>query len=115
LHVAAPTLLVLGCKSFDQLCATKLDLSTTLANRLVDVASAMTRDEAIGMGQAKAMAFVDLAAATPEDAGTCCRRFRLQVAAPSPYRTLRRRSRARAATGIAVPWGLRTARTNAKK
>jgi hypothetical protein len=60
-------LLVLGCKSFDQLCTTKLDLSTTLANRLVDVASAMTRDEAIGMGQAKAMAFVDLAAATPED------------------------------------------------
>jgi hypothetical protein len=39
-------LLVLGCKSFGQLCATKLDRSTTLANRLVDVASAMTRDEA---------------------------------------------------------------------
>lgn len=60
-------LLVLGCRSFDQLCGEKLDLSTTLANRLVEVASRMSRDEAIGVGQAKAMALVDLAAATPAD------------------------------------------------
>jgi hypothetical protein len=57
-------LLVLGCRSFDQLCSEKLDLSTTLGNRLVEVVSSMTRDDAIGMGQTKAMAFVALAAAS---------------------------------------------------
>jgi len=60
-------LLVLGCRSFDQLCNDTLDLSTTLASRLVEVASRMSRDEAIGVGQAKAMAFVDLADATSAD------------------------------------------------
>lgn len=53
--------------TFDVLCKTHLGLSTSLAEKLVHVASTMTREQAIAMGQSKAIAMAAVAAATPED------------------------------------------------
>lgn len=57
----------LGQKSFAQLCEKTLSLSVTFAEQLIGVVARMTRDQAIAMGQTRAIAMVDLAAATPED------------------------------------------------
>ncbi len=54
-----------GRKSFDELCRRDCRISTALGESLVKVAAQMTRSHAIGVGQTKAIALVDLAAATP--------------------------------------------------
>jgi hypothetical protein len=59
-------LLALGCKTFSELCARHLGLSQEVASRLVEIVQSMTREEAIGVGQSRAMALVDLAKATPD-------------------------------------------------
>lgn len=55
----------LGMKSFAELCESKLGISVSLAAQLVDVVKSMTREEAVAMGQSKAIAMVALAQATP--------------------------------------------------
>ncbi len=59
-------LAVLGFTSFDRMCDERLGLSSTVADRLVDIVTRISRDDALSMGQSKAMALVELAAATPE-------------------------------------------------
>lgn len=59
-------LAVLGRRSFAELCERDAGLSAATGQRLVEITLAMTREEAIGMGQTKAMAMVSLAQATPE-------------------------------------------------
>lgn len=59
-------LAVLGRRSFAELCEKDAGLSAATGQRLVEITLAMTREEAIGMGQTKAMAMVSLAQATPE-------------------------------------------------
>lgn len=56
----------LGRRSFAELCEKDAGVSVSTAERLVDIAAAMTREQALSMGQQKAMAMVSLAAATPE-------------------------------------------------
>ena len=52
---------------FEQLCKKHLGLSASLAEKLVHVVSSMTREQAIAMGQSKAIAMAAVAAATPDD------------------------------------------------
>jgi hypothetical protein len=42
-------------------------MSVSVAERLVEIVRSLTREQALAMGQKKAMAMVTLAAATPED------------------------------------------------
>jgi hypothetical protein len=56
----------LGRRSFAELCERDAGISATTGQRLVEVTLAMTREQAIAMGQKKAMAMVGLAEATPE-------------------------------------------------
>ena len=57
----------LGRKSFAEVCEKDAGLSASTAERLVRIVAAMTREQALAMGQTKATAMVNLAAATPED------------------------------------------------
>ena len=57
----------LGRRTFAEVCSLDASISLTTAERLVEVATSMTREQALGMGQKKAMAMVALAAATPAD------------------------------------------------
>jgi hypothetical protein len=59
--------LALGRRSFAEVCEKDAGLSASTGERLVSIAGAMTREQALAMGQTKAMAMVNLAAATPED------------------------------------------------
>lgn len=56
----------LGVRTFAELCESKLGLSVSLALQLVEVVSKMTREQAVEMGQSKAIALIALANATPE-------------------------------------------------
>jgi hypothetical protein len=56
----------MGVRTFAELCQTKLGISVSLAQQLVDVVTKMTREQAVTMGQTKAIALIALAAATPE-------------------------------------------------
>ena len=58
---------VLGRKSFAEVCEKDAGLSASTSERLVRIVAAMTREQALSMGQSKATAMVNLAAATPED------------------------------------------------
>lgn len=57
----------LGVRSFAELCESKVGISVTVAEELVRVVSTMTREQALAMGQAKAVAMTAIAAATTED------------------------------------------------
>lgn len=57
----------LGRTSFEEICKRDLSMSHTLANQLVDVAARYTVDQALSLGQSRAIALLDLVAATPED------------------------------------------------
>ncbi len=57
----------LGCKTFDELLATRVELSFSLANALIKTVEQVPRKLAIDLGQSKTAALVELAAATPED------------------------------------------------
>jgi len=56
----------LGYKSFDAMLAERKLMSRAQASKLIEVARAMSRDEAITLGFAKAYAAARLVAATPE-------------------------------------------------
>ncbi len=58
-------LLAMGRKTFAALCKQDCGISVTMADGLVKVVEAMTRRQALHLGQTKAVAFVELAAATP--------------------------------------------------
>ena len=64
---AKDVILALGRKSFAEVCEKDAGLSASTAERLVRIVAAMTREQALAMGQSKATAMVNLAAATPED------------------------------------------------
>lgn len=57
----------LGRGTFEEICKRDLAMSHTLANQLIEVAARYTREQAIALGQSKAIALLDLVAATPED------------------------------------------------
>ena len=57
----------LGRRSFAEVCEKDAGISVSVAERLVEIARSLTREQALAMGQKKAMAMVTLAAATPED------------------------------------------------
>jgi hypothetical protein len=59
-------LAVLGRRSFAEMCERDAGVSATTGQRLVEITLSMTREQAIEMGQTKAMAMVSLADATPE-------------------------------------------------
>lgn len=56
----------LGRKTFAEVCSLDAGISVSVAERLVAIATTMTRQQALAMGQQKAMAMIALAAATPE-------------------------------------------------
>lgn len=58
--------LAIGYKTFDAFCKDTLGVAGEVAARLVDVVTAMTREEAIAAGQTRAFALVEVAQATPE-------------------------------------------------
>ena len=57
----------LGRATFAEVCTLDAGISAATAERLVAIATTMTREQALAMGQKKAMAMITLAAATPED------------------------------------------------
>ncbi len=57
----------MGCRSFAELCERHVGLSSSQAERLVDIVTSMTRAEALSVGATKAASIVALARATPED------------------------------------------------
>lgn len=56
----------LGYKSFAELCAKEFSFSVDKADELALIATQMTREEAMGVGQKKAIAVVRLCRATIE-------------------------------------------------
>ncbi|MBK7395736.1 MAG: hypothetical protein IPJ34_05375 [Myxococcales bacterium] len=56
----------LGYTSFEALAKGELDLSRTVAYRLMAIADQLTRKRAIELGQTRSLALIGLAAATPE-------------------------------------------------
>ena len=61
------TISALGRRSFAEVCEKDAGMSVSVAERLVEIVRSLTREQALAMGQKKAMAMVTLAAATPED------------------------------------------------
>jgi hypothetical protein len=59
-------IVALGLRSFAEVCETKLSMSASFAEQLIDVARSMSRQEAIAMGQSRAIALVGVAQATPQ-------------------------------------------------
>ncbi len=57
----------LGRKTFAEVCEKDAGMSVSQAQRLVEIARTMTREEALSSGQARATALIGLAEATPED------------------------------------------------
>jgi hypothetical protein len=57
----------MGCRSFAELCEKRIGLSSSQADRLVDIVTSMTRTEALAVGATKAASIVALVRATPED------------------------------------------------
>ncbi len=55
----------LGYKTFVELCDKELEISANHANHLIHLVERMTRDEALELGQSKAIALLNLANATP--------------------------------------------------
>jgi hypothetical protein len=53
-----PVLDVLGVTSFDELCRTVLRISASFARQLVAVVERMSRDEALALGESRAIAIV---------------------------------------------------------
>ncbi len=65
--LAAPRLYAaLGYASFDALASKELELSRATAYRLMSIPDQLTRKRAVALGQSKALALIELAAATPE-------------------------------------------------
>lgn len=56
----------LGCRSFAEVCERHAGISATQADRLVDIVTNMTREEALTVGATKAASIVALVRATPE-------------------------------------------------
>jgi hypothetical protein len=56
----------LGRPTFADVCSNDAGISISVAERLVAIVGAMTREQALAMGQKKAMAMVTLADATPD-------------------------------------------------
>lgn len=56
----------LGYASFEALAKHELELSRTVAYRLMAIPAQLTRKRALALGQTKALALIELAAATPE-------------------------------------------------
>lgn len=80
---------VLGRRSFAEVCEKDAGLSASSSERLVRIVGAMTREQALAMGQSKATAMVNLAAATRED-DTAAGLFRKKsVALPGGHRVSR--------------------------
>jgi hypothetical protein len=59
--------LALGCKTFAEVCEKHVAISASQAERLIDIVSNMSREEAIAAGSTKAASLVALARATPAD------------------------------------------------
>lgn len=57
----------MGCRSFAELCERLIGISSSQADRLVDIVTSMTRTEALSVGATKAASIVALVRATPED------------------------------------------------
>lgn len=57
----------MGCRSFAELCEQQIGISSSQADRLVDVVTSMTRMEALSVCATKAASIVALVRATPED------------------------------------------------
>ena len=55
----------LGRRSFAEVCEKDAGISAVVAERLIGIVENMTAEQALAMGQKKAMALIDLAAATP--------------------------------------------------
>ena len=55
----------MGCRSFAELCEKHVGLSSSQADRLVDIVTSMTRTEALSVGVTKAASIVALVRATP--------------------------------------------------
>ena len=70
-HIAA-----LGRRSFAEVCEKDAELSAVVAERLIGIVRNMTAEQALAMGQKKAMALVDLAAATPGGEDSAASLFR---------------------------------------
>jgi len=72
----------LGLRTFAELCESRLGISVALAQQLVEIVARMSREEAVAMGQSKAIAMVALAEATPEadTPGDLYRRGRVRIA-----------------------------------
>ena len=57
----------MGCRSFAELCEQRVGLSSSQADRLIEIVTTMTRTEALSVGATKAASIVALVRATPED------------------------------------------------
>jgi hypothetical protein len=57
----------MGCRSFAELCEKHVGLSSSQADRLVDIVTSMTRTDALSVGATKAASIVALVRATPAD------------------------------------------------
>lgn len=77
----------LGRRSFAEVCEQDAGLSVSVGERLVAIVARLTREQALAMGQKKAMAMVTLAAATPE-VDTAAGLFRKKAIALPDGRTL---------------------------
>ena len=57
----------MGCRSFAERCEKHVGLSSSQADRLVDIVTSMTRTDALSVGATKAASIVALVRATPAD------------------------------------------------
>jgi len=73
----------LGRRSFAEVCEIDAGVSASTGERLVAITQSLTREQALDMGQKKAMAMVTLAAATPEDDTAAGLYRRRSIALPS--------------------------------
>jgi hypothetical protein len=78
----------LGRRSFAEVCEKDAGLSAVVAERLIAIVRNMTAEQALAMGQKKAMAMIDLAAATPDHDDTAAGLFRKKSIALPGGRTL---------------------------
>lgn len=103
----------LGCRSFAELCETQVSISPAQADRLVDIVTSMTREEALAVGATKAASLVALTRATPEDdtvadllrGGAKVRGKLVDVKKASSRAVARAAAEAREATGAAPRGG----------
>jgi hypothetical protein len=57
----------LGCADFEELCRRELSMSPSTARRLMMVATRVSREVVLRVGQSRALALLELVEATPED------------------------------------------------